>query len=351
VGATAHTAFLTNGIVWDIVTADDGTTYIGGDFSIISSADGSITEERANVAVFDADGNLLPMLINVQGGAVRTLTLVGTTLYLGGDFTFINAETRNYAAAVDVTSGSVYATVLPWNPDMNGTVEDIIVNGNMAYLAGAFSTSQGQSYNGLAFVDATTGVLSLANPTINAGCHLYTLALDSSTLYIGGNEACTTVNGQTRYKVAALNAPQGNLLAWNPNLINAPGIVRVIKIKDFTVYIGSNYQMTPTRNLLGAFESISGVPTSWNPSLKGLSAHDIEIKGNIVYVGGIFDQMGEEVRSNLAAVDTSGNIQNWAPDADDVVTTLESYGSLMHVGGVFSAIDGETKGGYDAIEL
>src|SRR4051795_8953023 len=73
-------------------------------------------------------------------GTVRKIIVVGTTAYLGGDFTAMipsgggTAVTRNHAAAVNLTTGAL----LPWNPNVNGTVRALLASGGNVYIGGSF---------------------------------------------------------------------------------------------------------------------------------------------------------------------------------------------------------------------
>ncbi|GIW09481.1 MAG: hypothetical protein KatS3mg061_0538 [Dehalococcoidia bacterium] len=44
---------------------------------------------------------------------------------------------------------------------------------------------------------------------------VYALAVSGSTVYVGGG--FTSVGGQTRNRLAALDAATGNVTSWNPN--------------------------------------------------------------------------------------------------------------------------------------
>ncbi|MEI6199943.1 MAG: hypothetical protein WCP83_08410, partial [Actinomycetota bacterium] len=68
-------------------------------------------------------------------------------------FTTIGGTTRNYAAAVNNTDG----TLTSWNPNPNSSVNSIAVSGSTIYLAGGFTTIGDTTRNGVAAVDNTWG--------------------------------------------------------------------------------------------------------------------------------------------------------------------------------------------------
>ena len=66
-------------------------------------------------------------------GRVNVIVVSGTTAYLGGAFTAMRpagstgaATTRNHAAAVNLSTGAL----LPWNPNVNKTVNSLAVSGS-----------------------------------------------------------------------------------------------------------------------------------------------------------------------------------------------------------------------------
>ncbi len=87
-------------------------------------------------ALADAAVVQQPPLVGYQpNGTVRDIIVVGNTAYLGGQFTSLTSAngattvTRNHAAAIDMTTGNL----LPWNPNVNGTVYAILPSGSNVY--------------------------------------------------------------------------------------------------------------------------------------------------------------------------------------------------------------------------
>ena len=58
--------------------------------------------------------------------------------------------TRNHAAAVNLTTGAL----LPWNPNVNGTVRALRVVGTTVYMGGAFTQVGGANHTRVAAVQA-----------------------------------------------------------------------------------------------------------------------------------------------------------------------------------------------------
>ena len=185
-------------------------------------------------------------------GRVTTITVSGTTAYIGGKFTSLRPAgapagtgevTRNHAAAIDLTTGNL----LPWNPNVNALVSAIYVNGNNVYLGGSFGTVGGVNRKRVAAVNASTGALNTAfrvrNPTLDA--EVRAIELSNGHLYLGG--AFTVPRAYTAAFDPATGAFQS---AWTPV---TDGPVNAIE----TTADGSNHVV-----LGGAFNTLNGVSSS-----------------------------------------------------------------------------------------
>jgi hypothetical protein len=116
-------------------------------------------------------------------------TRYGNTVYAAGggfqgSFTTIGGQPRNNIAALDATSGLATS----WNPNANGGVSALAVSGNTVYagvsFAGGFTTIGGQPRNNIAALDATSGLATSWNP--NANDAVVTLVVSGNTVYAGG---------------------------------------------------------------------------------------------------------------------------------------------------------------------
>lgn len=77
----------------------------------------------------------------------------------------------------------------------------------------------------------------------------------------------------------------------------------------------------------------------------GATVYAILRAGNVVYVGGAFDQVDDVLQQNLAAFDaqTGARIAAWMPQPTGVVYALATNGPHFYVGGSFSAIGNPTR--------
>src|SRR5262249_2898278 len=141
---------------------------------------------------------------------VRALALSGSTLYVGGAFSSLGGATRNNIAALDASTGNA----TPWNPDADNTVDSLAVSGATVYPGGQFGTIGGQTRNRIAALDVSSGAATSWNPDASSGSGeaVLALAVSGPTVYAGG--VFTTIGGQPRNNIAALDTTTGAATAW-----------------------------------------------------------------------------------------------------------------------------------------
>ena len=83
----------------------------------------------------------------------------------------------------------------------NGVISALAINGSTVYAVGSFSTIGGQTRNRIAALDVTTGLATAWDP--NASNTVTTIAINGSTVYAGGSFG--SIGGQTRNRIAALD--------------------------------------------------------------------------------------------------------------------------------------------------
>ena len=106
---------------------------------------------------------------------------------------------------------------------------------------------------------------------------------------------------------------------------------------------------------LASVSSSTGAPDLTFPDVNG-SILAIEPDGAGGYfLGGLFDEIGGENRENLAHIDATGNVTNWAPetagdgindDTDGAVFTLDLQGGVVFAGGRFLRVWDEVSDDY-----
>ncbi len=151
--------------------------------------------------------------------------IVGDTVYVGGSFTSARPagapagtqETpRSNLLAYDIRTGVLIAS---FAPVVNGQVLAVTASpdGSRLYIGGDFTAVDGQTRNRVAAFDTATGAL-VAGFSPSVSSQVRALAATNSTVYLGGS--ITAVGGVSRTRLAAVRAADGGLLPWAP----VPGV-------------------------------------------------------------------------------------------------------------------------------
>lgn len=342
-----------SGVVLTLVLS--GTTlYAGGYFNTVNNND--VVAPRANIAAFDttqATNNATSFNPSVSGG-VNSMVISGDTLYAGGIFTLVNSnatpKTRYRLAAFNVTQATDNAT--DFNPDLNEAVNTLSLSGTTLYAGGRFTSVNNnatpKTRNRLAAFDTTVNTNNATdfNPDINS--YVYSLTHSGTTLYVGGSfsQVNTSSTPKTRLNLAAFDTTLNtdNATDFNP-YVN--GSVSSLALDGTTLYVGGNFYAVNTnatqkpRYYMAAFNTLVAVDnaTNFDPAMGGPVQAIAATAGNI-YAGGRFDFIGGETRNNLAAFDrASGNLLPFDPGIDDPVHTLLLSGDTLYVGGNFVSVN------------
>ena len=327
----------------DALSVNGSVVYAGGEFTSIGG------QSRNNIAALDATSGAATAWNPSADDAVLTLAVSGSTVYVGGDFTSIGGQARNYIAALDATSGAATA----WDPSSNSSVSALSVGGSTVYVGGRFTSIGGRARNNIAALDATSGTATAWNPSANG--EVDALSVNGSTVYAGG--AFTSIGGQPRSDIAALDATSGAATAWNPN---ASGIFPVfgpythvcaLSVSGSTVYAGGAFTSIggQGRAYIAALDAASGEATAWNPNAND-EVVALSVSGSTVYVGGLFFSIGGQTRDGVAALDAaSGAATTWNPSVDGDVFALSVSGPAVYAGGAFGGVGGLPQSGIAAI--
>ena len=321
------------------LSSDNSTLYVGGSFTSIGG------QNRSNIAsIATADGSADLGWDPNASGAVNALALSSddSTLYVGGSFTSIGGENRNYIASLAQADGSADPT---WNPNASGTVNALALSSDDStlYVGGDFTSIGGIVRKHVAAMSATgSGVLM--NWLVNAGDSVQTLSLDGPMIYVGGT--FTSIGGVVRNRIAALDLINGSATTWDPGANN---VVRslVMSADQSKLYVGGDFTVIggSGRNRVAAINRISGLATSWHPDANGaVYAMILDGDGINLYVGGEFTSFDNNaiVRNHIAslatnATDNSAIVNAWDPNATDgAVRAMALFGATLYVGGDFT---------------
>ena len=319
-----------------------GGWYIGGDFRGVGGL------PRANLAHVFASGRVDAWAPDPDG-QVFALALSGSTLYVGGAFSMIGGEHRDFAGAVDITTGTVSA----WNPHVQyGWVLAILALHDRVYLGGSFIYVGGELRLNIASVDASDGRVTAWNPNPDPTGTVRALVALDDTIFAAGD--FVEFSGTLRLGIAAFDAKSGQLADWDAHLGHEPDnkvigstIVFTILVKEGRLYIGGIFNRVgrAVRPALAELNPRTGEATEWDPHI-GLPFPDsvpyatgLALRGTALYVAGAFDSLGAQRASYGGAVDTRTGLRlPWNPLPNSYMGALALSGDALYVGGVFTSV-------------
>lgn len=215
-GAPTGWSVNTNGAVSTLATdAVTGWIYAGGQFTTLAGA------ARVALGAIGADGTLKSFDPSLSGcnaphrtkntytmapcsTEVTALSVGNGVVYAGGRFSRTGTTVRHDAAAF--ASGS--STPTAWNPVASGPALTIGVSPSALFVGGDLTSVNGLVRQGLAALDATTGV---GDPTFQVDADNIVLDIEPSTdqtrLYVTGS--FSTLGGLDRKDIAAVDIPSG----------------------------------------------------------------------------------------------------------------------------------------------
>lgn len=336
-----------NGTVDVILPAEDGSVYIGGNYSEIGGV------ERNSLARILPDKSVDPDFDpNIEDSAVTSLALSsdGSTLYVGGNFDTVNGGvTRNNLAAFDTATGEV----TDFDPDANGTVNDITLSsdGSLLYAGGWFNTVNGGEVERewMAAFNTDDGTATSFDPGPSSPVNAIQLSQDETVIYAGGWVDLISYSTST-----------GALTDFDPDMDISVNDIALSSDGD-TLYIGGSFNEidtpggTVTRNGLASFDLTTGTLTDFDPNVdtsgyvyKIALSHD----DSTLYATGSFATVNGDVeRENIVAVSTlTSEVTDFNPGADGWTDglALSSDKTHLYVGGNFEIIGGESQAGLAA---
>jgi hypothetical protein len=274
-------------------------------------------------------------------GRVTAITIVGSTAYIGGKFTSVRPPgdplgtgevTRNHVAAIDLDTD----TLLPWNPNANGTVQSIVLSGDTVYLGGSFTKVGGKGHARVAAVDDNLGApVATFKPTGNAA--VMTLQVSGGSLLAGGS--FTTMDGAPASYLAAVTLDTGALVpGWSGNA-DAPVLASALTPDGTKFVVGGSLLHLDgvATNHLGAISPTTGALVTWGGHTPyKVIAMTSDATG--VYAGG--DSFG----GNFAHFNpTTGKI-DWYRGTDGNVQAVGTLNGDLYAGGHFANYCGPIHG-------
>lgn len=290
----ARTGALTN---WD-PEADGGVTamklcgktlYVAGAFDTVGH------EPREGIAALDATTGLAtpwnPGVDAALSQPIWSMAMLHGTLFLGGNFFGVGGEARRNLAAVDSASGRVTR----WNPGANNIVTGLAVQGDTLIIGGGFKTLGGLPRAGLAAVD-TGGTVLTWRPRVDAD--VTSLLLTDGKLIASGVFAETL--GVWRVRCAEFDPQSGTHKRW---IAEVDRVLFTLAYANHVLYVGGFFTTIggQVRNGLAALDLDTGKVLDWDPQKDAGAVNALQATNDAIYVGGGgFHRIGGDGRSGFA---------------------------------------------------
>jgi hypothetical protein len=277
------------------------------------------------------------------GGQVNAVARSGDAIYLGGSFQGL-ARRAPGIAAFDPDSGELAGPTaqldpLPATPIAVKAVTAAADGG--VYVAGNFVGAGGVRQQRLLRFTPAGALDRTFKPDVQGTTEVDDMSLGANgVLYMAGN--FTTVGGQARTTVAAVDATSGALKAWHP--ATTGGVSQLAAGPD-AVYLGGDFTQVGgvARSRAAAVGPVDGAVLPWKPEPND-RVGALALDGSTVYLGGDFTKLQGADRFRLAAVDAggAGALRAWNPAPSAAVTRLIADGTRVYAAGAFERIGAQS---------
>ncbi|HTR97883.1 MAG TPA: T9SS type A sorting domain-containing protein [Candidatus Acidoferrales bacterium] len=262
-------------------------------------------------------------------------------------------------AALADEAGGARGVVDPDLWGVRGTVLAMARAGNLLFVAGSMS-DVGPSTGGGVPVDPATGVPRRRFARV-VGAVDAALPDGRGGWYLGGR--FTAVEGVPRMNLAHVLA-DGRVDNWAPAVAGTSLRVRVPEFATITpgvdalvlvggtIYVGGLFNAVgdSARDNIAAVDARTGQVQAWNPGAAG-EVRALAPFGREIVAGGSFVSFGGLPRSDLAAFDAkSGAVLPWNPGADGAVDALAPCDGALYVGGEFSHVGDHPRNSLGAVD-
>lgn len=343
--------------------------YIGGDFDAYRDQPvGHLVKIDATTCALDL--TFVPATNPGFDGSVHALAVLGTSLYVGGDFTTyrdLGADSARRIAKLDLTTGALDETFSPIgdsNNGFDGRVNALAVSGTSLYVGGAFGSYRdagiaANAVRNIAKLDVSTGALDTTFSVGSSGfdAEVRALTVSASGVYAAGD--FTTYRGSLpANRIAKVDPASGELdTTFSPPSANGfDGPVFALASSGAALYAGGDftrYRGTTQTPRIAKLDLVTGAAdTTFSPqaSPKAFdgSVRALAMAGTSLFVGGTFTTYGAATGVNRIAKlnAATGVIEAFRPGGETVsgvdgdVTSLTVVGSTLLVGGDFSMYAG-----------
>jgi len=156
----------------DAIAVVGSRVIVGGQFTRAQNASGGPELSRVNILAFNRTTGIIDTgFVPNADGRVRTLAPApdGASVYVGGQFNTLGGQTARKIARLNTATGLKVAGFNPGIPE--SLVYDLKLVGNRLFIGGQFTKINAVSRSLLAELDPNTGALRPTGAAVFAGVH------------------------------------------------------------------------------------------------------------------------------------------------------------------------------------
>ena len=253
--------------VESVAVQPDGKVLIGGVFTSLAP-NGGTRVLRQKIARLNESGTLdtsFGLETGANNAVVAIVVQPSGTIFVGGFFTNINGQSRNYVAKLGA-NGIPDAAFNPGTltgPFSFGIYALAVQGDGKVIIVGSFTGVAGQTRNRIARLDGTTGAVDSFNPNANNNLFAVTLQNDGRILVGGGFFGANSIGGATRNRIARLDPATGLADSFDPNANNT--VLTIALQDDGKILLGGGFTTlapdggpTVTRNHIARLTTVAG---------------------------------------------------------------------------------------------
>jgi hypothetical protein len=228
--------------------------FVGGSFTAVGAA-----QRRFLAAVEPTTGNALTDFDAKLGGGfagVTTLAVAGPNLFVGGDFTTVNAASFPGLAGLTATNGAPLSWPAPPNP--NQPVTALSVTADNLYVGGGFSTIGGVTLRSFAAFSLADRSLLPVDASLPAFINVNAIGATPTAIYVGGS--FDSIGGEFRLNLGNLAGFNAAAYEWDPAPDQPP---TVITLTDQYAAVGGPFRFlgrSPTNQVNGFLAVFNRAP-------------------------------------------------------------------------------------------
>ena len=343
--------------------------YIGGNFTLLG--DGTTSAKYIVKWNGGTWSTLTSGASNGVNGAVNTISVNGSDIYVGGTFSFLGDGVTS-AKYITKWNGSAWSTLTSGASNgVNSIVSAISVSGSDVYVGGSFtllgdgttSAKYIAKWNGTSWTALSSGLSTAAERSTpkgisipaSSGSSVFALNINGSNVYVGGSftllgDGTTLVN-----YLAMWNGSSWATIGSGNNGVN--NTVNAIAISGTDIYVGGSFTLLGDGTSAKYIAKWSTITNTWSTLTSGSSngvnstVNAIAVNGSDVYIGGNFGLLGDGTTSANCIAKWSTITNTWSTltsgasnGVNNSVYVIAISGTDIYVGGMFTFLgDGTTS--------